>query len=344
MTQIFIGGAGRSGTTILAELLGSHPQVLTFPREMRFLTDPGGLINLADALSTGYSPPQAREALRRFERLMGHDLISPATPPYIGFDLRTLFGADHYRAELQRFLAAVTAYSFEGRDYPIGGGALELAFAPLARPAERLINGLRKRLGPPGRRRRVSFSPYKTLSEGRYFADRAELTALMGGYAGSLFSRAAEMRGRASWCEHTPGNLAHMGFLWELFPDAWVIHITRDPRGVAASMRDLGWAPSDPGQLVTLLDQLFSKFAAEYERSGAAGRNYIQIKLEDLAADPEGAPGMLREKLGLEGGFANPPALSPDRVDYWRREMDKAELARLTQALEPHITRLGYDL
>ena len=40
--QIFIGGSGRCGTSILASLFGVHPDVLYFP-EPRFLINPGGL-------------------------------------------------------------------------------------------------------------------------------------------------------------------------------------------------------------------------------------------------------------------------------------------------------------
>lgn len=48
ITPIFTGGTGRSGTTVLGTLLGKHSQVwATFPRELRFLTDRYGLLDLA---------------------------------------------------------------------------------------------------------------------------------------------------------------------------------------------------------------------------------------------------------------------------------------------------------
>ena len=44
---IFTGGTGRSGTTVLGTLLGKHSQVwATLPRELRFLTDRFGLLDL----------------------------------------------------------------------------------------------------------------------------------------------------------------------------------------------------------------------------------------------------------------------------------------------------------
>jgi hypothetical protein len=44
---IFVGGTGRSGTTVVGQLLGRHPDVFPLvPTEVRFLTASGGLIDL----------------------------------------------------------------------------------------------------------------------------------------------------------------------------------------------------------------------------------------------------------------------------------------------------------
>jgi hypothetical protein len=46
--QIFTGGTGRSGTTIVGEMLGHHPDIwFTNPPELRFITDEDGLLDLA---------------------------------------------------------------------------------------------------------------------------------------------------------------------------------------------------------------------------------------------------------------------------------------------------------
>lgn len=47
-SPVFVGGTGRSGTTILARLLGSHPNFHLIPIEVRFLVDPGGLCDLVN--------------------------------------------------------------------------------------------------------------------------------------------------------------------------------------------------------------------------------------------------------------------------------------------------------
>ncbi len=49
MQAIFVGGTGRSGTTVIGQLLGHHPAIVaTLPKEVRFLTDSGGLVELIE--------------------------------------------------------------------------------------------------------------------------------------------------------------------------------------------------------------------------------------------------------------------------------------------------------
>lgn len=43
---ILIGGTGRSGTTLLARIIGEHPSIFTFRWETQFMVSPNGLIDL----------------------------------------------------------------------------------------------------------------------------------------------------------------------------------------------------------------------------------------------------------------------------------------------------------
>ena len=46
---VFIGGTGRSGTTVTGRLIGAHPDIwLTDPIELKFISEPAGLANAVD--------------------------------------------------------------------------------------------------------------------------------------------------------------------------------------------------------------------------------------------------------------------------------------------------------
>lgn len=54
----------------------------------------------------------------------------------------------------------------------------------------------------------------------------------------ALMNELASKLGKRRWAEKTPGNIAHVDRIWSFWPNAQVIHITRDPRDVFASLRE----------------------------------------------------------------------------------------------------------
>ena len=52
LPPVFVGGTGRSGTTITGTLLGAHPAYEMVPTEVRFISASGGLVDLAAGRTT----------------------------------------------------------------------------------------------------------------------------------------------------------------------------------------------------------------------------------------------------------------------------------------------------
>lgn len=64
---IFIGGTGRCGTTIVGDLLNEHPQVRTsLPTELKFLANPGGLLDITFGRLENPEAPQKKLSIINF--------------------------------------------------------------------------------------------------------------------------------------------------------------------------------------------------------------------------------------------------------------------------------------
>jgi Sulfotransferase family len=91
---IFVGGTGRSGTTILARLIGRHPEHEVIPVEARFHCSPDGLPGVLDGSVT------PEEFAQRMRAQWYHP---PGRAPKLG----AFVERDAFEAALARFLGAV---------------------------------------------------------------------------------------------------------------------------------------------------------------------------------------------------------------------------------------------
>ena len=54
--MILVGGTGRCGTSILKEILATHPNAASLPFEYRFIIDPDGIIDFYASYTATWSP------------------------------------------------------------------------------------------------------------------------------------------------------------------------------------------------------------------------------------------------------------------------------------------------
>jgi omega-hydroxy-beta-dihydromenaquinone-9 sulfotransferase len=174
---------------------------------------------------------------------------------------------------------------------------------------------------------------------GRYFSDRAELLALCRSYVDELFTTGARAHRKRLWCEKTPNNLLSTGFLWELFPDARIVHIVRHPVQVAASHLSMEWAPDDIGTVCNWLEPMYRRWLATPE--AAADPRCIQLRLEDLAVDWPAQRAQLFDRLGLPDA-ETALEISPDRLVHWAPIRAEDE-AYARKRLDFAITAFGYS-
>jgi hypothetical protein len=174
--------------------------------------------------------------------------------------------------------------------------------------------------------------------------------------------------------EKDPEHALHLPNLRKLFPEARVIHIVRDGRGVLLSAWHHNQRSKDSEKLRLDLDSLLELTAKEWaERVTHArktgnewGDRYLEVRYEDLVADPQRWFGRTLEFLGADATPAVVSAcveaasfekLSSGRKagqedassffrkglpDEWRTQLTPAQIARFKQLSGTALPSFGY--
>jgi hypothetical protein len=323
---IFIGGTGRCGTTILKRILRRHPQIFGLLSEGRFITDPDGLLDLADAHSTQFSGEGSDKALRRFEHLMqslrktsagyraarrvgrwlGVDLFSLISPSeYAAYDVGRQFGLEHFDRTVADLLRQLEAFRYPG-------------ILPST---------------PPYR-----FRPH--IIRGRYF-DRAEILEMCRRFTHNLYSQRLLEQDKTRWVEDTPGNMLHALRLQEMFPDMKLVHVFRDPRDVVASHATKRWSPSDHTKTVRAVADFISVWLDI--RDGLRPANVFLLRFEDFIAAPADVLGRLCDFLELPFESAMLDIdLSRHNIGRYRKHLSPDVIATIEKLLAKWMDENGY--
>jgi hypothetical protein len=94
----------------------------------------------------------------------------------------------------------------------------------------------------------------------------------------------AERYGKIRWGDKTPPYVCHMVSIQSLLPEAYFIHLIRDGRDVAASMRSMWWGP---GQEIGAQASRWRNRILDARRQAPQLHHYMEIHFEHLVKDPE---------------------------------------------------------
>jgi hypothetical protein len=180
-----------------------------------------------------------------------------------------------------------------------------------------------------------------------------------------LFGLYATARGKQRWGDKTPDYVEHIGRIAAIFPDALFIHVIRDGRDVATSLAQWSWGPASP----VVGAFRWRRKVMRGRRHGAAlpPDRYLELRLEDLIADPEGElrrlcaflgeafdPAMLnyhhsaeermREPQETFLAVTHPHLAKPPTAGLrnWRTGLTTAEQEAIEAVCAPLLRELGY--
>ena len=180
-----------------------------------------------------------------------------------------------------------------------------------------------------------------------------------------VMGEVAHSQGLHRWAVWGPDNLLHMAAIKSEIPNALFIHVIRDGRDVAASMRREGWITPFPwnrkdGLLVAALHW---KWKVEYgiKTAGQLGADYLEVRFEDLVANLEGTLALISRFIAHDldvdqirkrsvGTLASPNSTFREEVlnnrfqpiDRWRHTFLPGELKVLEASIGSLLRRLRY--
>ena len=166
-----------------------------------------------------------------------------------------------------------------------------------------------------------------------------------------FYAEWADLKGNLRWGGKTPDYAMHAPELFELFPDAKLIHIIRDGRDVALSLFNLNWGPKS------------ALFAARHwqERVRAAiafgrklaPRSYMELRYENLLQQPEIEFEHLVRFIEYEGDREEiltrfkreiGATMKRDNWNKWKKGLSPRRIKIFEQAAGGLLSELRYEI
>jgi Sulfotransferase family len=182
----------------------------------------------------------------------------------------------------------------------------------------------------------------------------------------AIFEAYAAARGKPRWGDKTPMYMSRLGLVDRLFPDALLLHVVRDGRDAARSFLEMpaglvteSWA--HPRDVAGFACQWRTEVRAARALGRRAGpERYLELRYEELVADPEDALRAVSAFAGLEfdaamldypgtvdlaakphqARLAQPPTAG---VRDWRTEMAAADVAAFEAIAGDTLAACGYE-
>ncbi len=321
----FIGGSGRSGTTVLKEAFGLHRECAALRPELRFFVDPDGIVDFFSTFSDSWEPYLYDNRVRRLERLLRKlgtnnsaaniyryvvgrsglmkKLPLVIVPPYVEVALRKY--APHYDELVDALIARLTDFRYAGRWV---GSAL---FQPSA-------------------------MFYKSP------LSREELAVILRAFLAGFIGDVLAHRQARHFFDHTPRVHIWFDRLLALLPEARLVHVYRDPRDTAASFTKNNFTPSNPTHAAQMVRDIMERWWVV--RSKLPPGSFMEIALEDLVARPEATLRAVSAFLGIDWD-ANVLTidLGHSHAGRWTRDFSSGDQREVNRILSPVVSALGYD-
>lgn len=178
----------------------------------------------------------------------------------------------------------------------------------------------------------------------------------------SIYEVYAASEGKDRWGDKDPDNTVQMDVIWELFPGCRFVHIVRDGRAVATSLKKLDWGSKN--LLAIARDWRWRVMLAHKMGMMIGPKYYAEVRYEDLVRAPEqvlrkvcafldepfepcmldyhknAGSAMPQDSLKYHQSSVRQP--DPNKADTWRHEMTAADRALFDEVAGDALYAFGY--
>jgi hypothetical protein len=186
---------------------------------------------------------------------------------------------------------------------------------------------------------------------GSTFIEREALLDALRDFCDAVFAPMIEP-GRTHLAERTPLHALHTRLIGDIYPDGRIVHIVRDGRDVVRSLLAQQWGPENVADGAREW-----RASIEQARAGASGERYLEVRYEDLRADPVTRISGLYHWLGLavddtilEHALAEAkvernldPQATPAGSGKWRSVFTPEDLDAFEDVAGDVLDELGYE-
>lgn len=321
---IFIGGAGRTGTTLLRKLLEKNSQVVALPFESRFISDPDGIIDFYRSYSANWSPYLADRRIKRLERF-----------------LFTLAKVNPFHKFIGKVLGIINKNSLIISPKAYTDWELSKYIPNFEQYVREFISELKEFSFPAIWRGTESYTFWPKIYYGKP-KGKEELALILRRFLDKIIKTQLDAKkGAKLYIDDSPWNILIARELFELFPETKLINVLRDPRDTVASLRGQNWSPKNLKQTITFFKDIIQYWFSI--RSDIPSDKYLEVKLEDLNNSPEAFIRKLCDYLALpyENRMIDFDS-SKTHVGRWEKEFSKEEKEYMEKNLIEIIAKLGY--
>lgn len=311
---IFIGGTGRSGTTILSKVLNTHKEFNRLPFELRLHTDPRGLYDLYRGLVSDWDVFKGATSVDDFkkfyDKLLGHSLSSYQTTSL--------------KSNSKTYYQNILVDFFNG---------LEIV------KEKRLWTGnspyLTKKLSSIAPKYVRSVYPDFYLTRHTKNEKFYRLTEI---FFKSIFH--VELQNSIYLIEHTPYNFLYFDFLNDIFPNSKFIHIKRNPLDIISSYSIQDWGSNDINLNAMQIVDLYKR----WKLKKPSLNNFLEISLEELGNNTDTTLNKIAEYLGTEVVEFQKHNIDTNRLHFnrWKEKEELFKKLPIYKELKECAQYMGY--